>query len=174
MKNMRARSRRSYLDKATYSAYLDIPVTYIVCEDDDILGQEFQRGRIDFLREIKGLDQVQVESLKAGHRPMDTDPEAAGKKIVEILSKLQELNHTPLRMGSTAIAALLHHDLSRSERRREHDRESCHACHCVDPQYTHPSHNSSKTVDYRFAKANDRGRSILSSCRGCSTYINFG
>ena len=56
-----------YTGKCRYGAYRHIPVTYIVCTQDEVLTLEFQLGRVEFLKQ--GGRDVEVVRMECGHCP---------------------------------------------------------------------------------------------------------
>tara|TARA_R110002003_G_scaffold589_15_gene20669 strand:+ start:1735 stop:2067 length:333 start_codon:yes stop_codon:yes gene_type:complete len=77
--NFAHHSAESFLGKVTQVAYTDVPVSYLLCEDDLIVSPEKQRGFIQVLEE--GGRKVDVVSLKAGHCPNWSMPEELGDVI---------------------------------------------------------------------------------------------
>lgn len=57
----------------TYLAYLDIPSTYLVCEDDKIVSPAKQRQMLEFARTKAGAN-IDVQSIPTGHSPWLVDP----------------------------------------------------------------------------------------------------
>jgi len=74
-------STASFAGKLTYAAYKDVPVTYIICEEDKVISPKAQRKMVQML-ERDGKD-VTVVSLKSGHAPNSSQPE----KVVEVVRK---------------------------------------------------------------------------------------
>jgi hypothetical protein len=77
--NFSHHSAESFLGRVTQVAYKDVPVSYLLCEDDLIVSPEKQRGFIRVLEE--GGKKVDVVSLKAGHCPNWSMPEELGDVI---------------------------------------------------------------------------------------------
>jgi pimeloyl-ACP methyl ester carboxylesterase len=75
-------SGASFAEKVTQVAYTDVPVSYIFCEDDLVVSPEMQRKFIGVIEEAKG-GKIPVVSLKAGHCPNFSIPEALARAIVE-------------------------------------------------------------------------------------------
>lgn len=70
----------SFAGQITYAAYKYIPVTYILCETDQLVVLERQRQQIARIKEATGK-QVDVRTIKSGHCSTDTIVE----KIVQIV-----------------------------------------------------------------------------------------
>ncbi|KAF2030062.1 alpha/beta-hydrolase [Setomelanomma holmii] len=79
--NFSHHSGPSFLEKVTQVAYKDVPVSYILCEDDLIVNPEAQKGFIKVIEEESGR-KVDVVGLKAGHCPNWSMPEKLGDVIV--------------------------------------------------------------------------------------------
>ncbi|KAJ9602328.1 hypothetical protein H2200_013183 [Cladophialophora chaetospira] len=74
-----------YTGKCVYDAYRHIPITYIICTQDEVLTPEFQEGRVEFLRkEAKELDVVRMET---GHCPNISALEETARVIVGAIEK---------------------------------------------------------------------------------------
>jgi pimeloyl-ACP methyl ester carboxylesterase len=63
----------------TYAAYKDVPVTYILCEEDKIIDPSNQERMVKMMQDA-GSD-VNVVRLKCGHCPNVSQPEATLKAI---------------------------------------------------------------------------------------------
>lgn len=62
-----------------------VPSTFIFCTKDEILPPEFQRERIEILKEQSGGDKVQVIELETGHCPNASAPEKVAEAISDVL-----------------------------------------------------------------------------------------
>ncbi|KAF7174214.1 hypothetical protein CNMCM6106_008331 [Aspergillus hiratsukae] len=74
-----------WFGKLTYAGYKDIPVSYLICEEDAILPVDIQQRYVDTLKEQTGKE-VDVHRLKADHFPSISQP----KLLVDIIQKLWE------------------------------------------------------------------------------------
>ncbi|KAJ5376138.1 hypothetical protein N7509_013024 [Penicillium cosmopolitanum] len=79
-------SAKSFRDKLTYAAYLDIPSSWVFCERDVLLPRAFQRETIDLIEQRSGK-KVRVFSIDAGHCVTSTRPKELAVLIQKILSK---------------------------------------------------------------------------------------
>lgn len=69
----------SFATKVSYAAWKNIPVSYLVCEDDQALLVQGQDGMIEIVRG-KGVE-VEVTRLKASHSPFLSMPDETAKWI---------------------------------------------------------------------------------------------
>ena len=81
MSKMIEHSNISYDGELTYAPYKHIPVTYVVLEDDQLIPASVQRAMADTI--AKDSDDIDIRSLKSGHVPNVTSPEA----LVHLLRK---------------------------------------------------------------------------------------
>ncbi|KAI0908724.1 Alpha/beta hydrolase fold-1 [Ustulina deusta] len=58
----------SFANPLTYAGYKDVPVSYLVCENDLVIPQETQRREIEMIETETG-NKVDVTSIEAGHCP---------------------------------------------------------------------------------------------------------
>ncbi|KAI0521242.1 Alpha/beta hydrolase fold-1 [Xylaria bambusicola] len=58
----------SFANPLTHAGYKDVPVSYLVCEDDLVIPADWQRKEIEMLKAETG-NKVDVTSIKAGHCP---------------------------------------------------------------------------------------------------------
>jgi len=77
---MPGHSRISFDNLATYPAYKDIPMTYLLCENDLIISPDVQRSMVRMVEKETGK-KVEVYSLSAGHMPNIT----ASKDVVKVI-----------------------------------------------------------------------------------------
>jgi len=61
-------------DALTYAGYQDIPVSYLVCENDLVIPIKNQRDGIELIEKVSGR-KVDVTSIQTGHVPMVSAPE---------------------------------------------------------------------------------------------------
>lgn len=94
-------STASFESELTYAAYKDIPVTYLLCEEDKIIPPEAQRRMIQTIKDVGG--NVTVYCCSSGHCPTVTRVD----KVVEIVRKaageLVEITSEPV-----PVALLVH------------------------------------------------------------------
>ncbi|OAP63370.1 hypothetical protein AYL99_02597 [Fonsecaea erecta] len=79
-------SALSFAGELTYAGYKDIPVSYLLCENDRCIPAEAQREGIDKIEKESGR-KVDVTSIKADHCPMTNHPEAVVDWIVSVAAK---------------------------------------------------------------------------------------
>jgi hypothetical protein len=77
---MPGHSRISFSNPATYAAYKDIPITYMLCEDDLVIPPAVQRSMVGMVEKETGR-KVDVHSFHAGHVPNVTAWEDVVKTI---------------------------------------------------------------------------------------------
>jgi len=58
----------SFTNPLTHAGYKDVPVSYLVCEEDIVITSEIQRREIEMIENETGT-KVDVTSIKAGHCP---------------------------------------------------------------------------------------------------------
>jgi len=58
----------SFAGELTYAGYKEIPVAYLLCEDDLCIPPKYQRAAIELIEKESGKE-VDVTSIKAGHCP---------------------------------------------------------------------------------------------------------
>ena len=61
-------SAQSFGNELTHAGYKDVPVSYLLCEEDMAGPPEFQREMIAMIEEASGR-KVDVTTIKAGHCP---------------------------------------------------------------------------------------------------------
>ena len=59
----------SFADELTYAGYKDVPVSYLLCEEDICIPAKNQQTGIDLIEKVSGK-KVDVTSIKAGHVPI--------------------------------------------------------------------------------------------------------
>jgi len=73
----------SFAGELTHAGYKDIPVSYLLCEDDLVIPLKNQRDGIELVVKESGK-KVDVTSIKAGHCPMASQPQ----KVVDWILNL--------------------------------------------------------------------------------------
>jgi hypothetical protein len=58
----------SFINPLTHAGYKDVPVSYLICEEDRVVTPEIQRQEIEMIEKETG-NKVDVTSIKAGHCP---------------------------------------------------------------------------------------------------------
>ena len=70
-----------YTGKCLYEAYAHIPVTYILCTQDEVLPLEFQLERVEVMKARGG--KVDVRRLESGHCPNVSRVEETARMMVD-------------------------------------------------------------------------------------------
>jgi pimeloyl-ACP methyl ester carboxylesterase len=73
----------SFGDELTYAGYKDVPVAYLLCEDDLCIPAKNQRDGIEVIEKVSGR-KVDVTSIKSGHTPMASVPEKVVAWILDV------------------------------------------------------------------------------------------
>ncbi|KAI0399120.1 Alpha/beta hydrolase fold-1 [Xylaria palmicola] len=76
----------SFTNPLTHAGYKDIPVSYLLCEEDLVVSPEIQRREIEMVERETGR-KVDVTSIKAGHCPNLSVPEKAVAWLLDVASK---------------------------------------------------------------------------------------
>jgi pimeloyl-ACP methyl ester carboxylesterase len=87
VKTMSGHSAMSFMGELSHAGYLDAPVTYLICEEDQVVKPELQRKMVERMKEAGA--KVDVVNVKSGHCPNISQPEvviravrrAAGEQI---------------------------------------------------------------------------------------------
>jgi pimeloyl-ACP methyl ester carboxylesterase len=79
-------SRRVFSGPVTYEPWRDIPTAYFVCDADNTLPVEVQRGMVEMLKD-GALVQPLVTEVKSSHFPMWSVPEKLVEAVVEAACK---------------------------------------------------------------------------------------
>jgi Alpha/beta hydrolase family len=82
-------SAQSFGNELTYAGYKDIPVSYLLCEEDKAGPPDFQREMIAMIEEASGR-KVDVTSIKAGHCPMLSAEKETIQWVLDVAKKAQE------------------------------------------------------------------------------------
>ncbi|EWZ83528.1 hypothetical protein FOCG_16929 [Fusarium oxysporum f. sp. radicis-lycopersici 26381] len=83
-KQMPEHSTPSFREPLTYPGYNDVEVHYIVCEQDQIIPPQFQRGMIEAVKTSSGRE-VTAHSFDSGHVPTVSQPDNVSKVVKEII-----------------------------------------------------------------------------------------
>lgn len=76
-------SGQCFVDTLTHEGWRDVPVSYLLCEQDVVLSPDFQRKGIEMVERETGR-KVDVTSLDAGHAPNVSQPQAMADWIVKV------------------------------------------------------------------------------------------
>jgi hypothetical protein len=79
----------SFINEITFAGYKDIPVSYLLCEEDLCIPAEVQRVGIDMIEKESGR-KVDVTSIKADHCPNWTAEKQTIEWILDVTKKVQE------------------------------------------------------------------------------------
>ena len=78
----------SFINELTFAGYKDIPVSYLLCEDDLCIPANVQRAGINMMEKKNGR-KVDVISIKADHCPNWTAEKETVKWILDVARKVQ-------------------------------------------------------------------------------------
>ncbi|MCJ1384566.1 hypothetical protein MMC17_007683 [Xylographa soralifera] len=76
----------SFANEVTYAGYKDIPVSWLLCEDDLGIPPETQKEAIELIEKESG-EQVDVTSIKSGHCPNVSNPQEVIHWILDVARK---------------------------------------------------------------------------------------
>ncbi|KAI1330797.1 Alpha/beta hydrolase fold-1 [Xylariaceae sp. FL0255] len=79
-------SARSLGDTITYAGYKEVPVSFLLCEDDQTVSPETQKRGIAIIEE-ESQNKVDVTSIKSGHGPNASNPDKVVDWIVGMTEK---------------------------------------------------------------------------------------
>ncbi|POS77082.1 hypothetical protein DHEL01_v204519 [Diaporthe helianthi] len=82
---MTAQSAVSFGDPLTYAGYKDVPVSYLICEEDLVILAGNQKRMVDLIEQ--GGRKVDVTSIPAGHTPNITATQAVVEWITHVANK---------------------------------------------------------------------------------------
>ncbi|KAI1130818.1 alpha/beta-hydrolase [Nemania abortiva] len=83
-------SARSFTDPLDYAGYRDIPVSYLLCEKDQIISPELQQKGIDLINAAKkagNAGEVDVTRFQSGHCPNTFVPKEVVEWIIATANK---------------------------------------------------------------------------------------
>ncbi|KAI2775264.1 alpha/beta-hydrolase [Daldinia loculata] len=86
VRKFQTHSSASFASELTYPGYKDLPVSYMLCEEDAILPPKYQREWIESIEKESG-NKVDVTSLQVGHCPSYTKPQEVINWIVNAAAK---------------------------------------------------------------------------------------
>ncbi|KAI1110096.1 Alpha/beta hydrolase fold-1 [Nemania sp. NC0429] len=76
----------SFINPLTHPGYKDVPVSYLLCEDDVVIPPEQQRREIEMVERETG-NKVDVTSIRAGHAPTASVPDQVLAWVLDLASK---------------------------------------------------------------------------------------
>ncbi|TAQ83064.1 hypothetical protein B7494_g8612 [Chlorociboria aeruginascens] len=79
-------SAATFGGELTYAGYKDVPVSYLVCENDRCILEKTQRAGIALVESVSGRG-VDVTSIEAGHCPNESMPKKAVEWVLDIARK---------------------------------------------------------------------------------------
>jgi pimeloyl-ACP methyl ester carboxylesterase len=82
-REMKAHSTASFSGTLTQPAYCLVPVSYLMCEDDEAVPAQVQKAAVVRIEEASGR-QVKVYSCKAGHFPVVSQPAEVVRVIRQV------------------------------------------------------------------------------------------
>lgn len=82
-------SSYAYLDKLTHEGYKDLPVSYLLCELDQVLPPSLQQDGIDIIEKVSG-NKVHVTKIPGDHCPNWTVESLVVDWIVDVSHRLTE------------------------------------------------------------------------------------
>ena len=77
----------SFAGEATHQGYKDIPVSFLVCEDDICVPLAIQENEIKLIENVSG-SKVDVMRIKAGHCPSVSKPQEVVDWILHVAAKV--------------------------------------------------------------------------------------
>lgn len=79
----------SLMEPLTHVGYKDVPVSYLLCEEDIMISPANQRNGIEVIERASGRS-VDVTSIKSDHCPMVSHPQAMVDWMLNVAEKSQE------------------------------------------------------------------------------------
>ncbi|MCJ1282914.1 hypothetical protein MMC26_002240 [Xylographa opegraphella] len=76
----------SFSNESTYAGYIDVPVSWLLCEDDLCVPPDTQEDSIDLIEKESG-EKVDVTSIKSGHFPNISKPHEVVQWILNVARK---------------------------------------------------------------------------------------
>ncbi len=89
MRGLAKHSAQSFGNELTHAGYKDIPVSYLLCEEDLAGPPPFQREMIAMMEEASGR-KVDVTGIKADHFPSLSAEEDTIKWVLNLAKKAEE------------------------------------------------------------------------------------
>ncbi|KAG0650850.1 hypothetical protein D0Z07_2325 [Hyphodiscus hymeniophilus] len=79
----------SFAGELTYAGYKDIPVSYLLCEEDICIPIDIQKSGIKMIENVSGR-KVEVTSINTGHCPMASKPEEVINWILDVAGNIRK------------------------------------------------------------------------------------
>ncbi|OTB00613.1 hypothetical protein M426DRAFT_65562 [Hypoxylon sp. CI-4A] len=73
-KKLVKQSAASFASKLTYEGYKDVPISYLVAENDQSIASATQKSQIEMIERVSG-NKVDVSSVNSGHVPCISQPQ---------------------------------------------------------------------------------------------------
>lgn len=86
VKRFSRHSAVSFAGKLTHAGYKDIPVSYLLCEEDLTIPPQNQRDGIELIERESGK-KVDVTRIKSGHCPVVSMPQKVVDWILDVAQK---------------------------------------------------------------------------------------
>jgi len=86
MRKFPTHSAISFVGALTYAGYNDVPVNYLVCEDDNCIPVKYQREGIQVIEQASGRN-VEATSIRSGHCPNASQPQKVVDWILDVAGK---------------------------------------------------------------------------------------
>ncbi|EXJ83587.1 hypothetical protein A1O1_07210 [Capronia coronata CBS 617.96] len=86
VRSMPKHSSASFGSELTYPGYKDVPVSYLLCEEDRCIPPEVQKEGIDIIEKASG-NKVDVTSIKADHCPMESSKQEVIDWLVSVAER---------------------------------------------------------------------------------------
>lgn len=84
---MPCHSAISFSNELTYAGYKDVPVSYLVCEEDLVIPLKNQKEEIELIEKVSGR-KVDVTSIKTGHIPIASQPQLVIDWFLDVAGKV--------------------------------------------------------------------------------------
>ena len=94
MRRFDRHSGQSYMDPLTHAGYVDIPVSWLFCEEDRVITPQMQRTAIEMIERDAGGQKVDVTSLKGPHIPHIRQEKEVVDWIVDAARKVDKSSET--------------------------------------------------------------------------------
>lgn len=85
VRKFRAHSAASFACPLKYAGYMDVPVSYLLCENDLVIPSKIQKEEIDMI-ERKSGNKVDVTTVDSGHCPTVSNLQAVLNWLVNLAS----------------------------------------------------------------------------------------
>lgn len=85
VKRMTRHSAASFATPLSHAGYLDAPVSYLLCEDDQVIPASVQKDEIEMI-ERKSGNKVDVKTIASGHCPTASNPQVVIDWLLNLAS----------------------------------------------------------------------------------------